>query len=216
MHKQMNTKRIFAILALAFCSAIAFAQKDANAKKVLDATAAKLKAMKSVKTNFEVTNFIGLSEQGTSTGTILLSGDKYHVDTPDLKTWFDGSTQWTYISDTDEVNVSTPSKEEQAQSNPYAFVGLYRSGYNYTMTKTTLHGKQVYEIRLTAESKANDIQEARINVSTDYIPVSVRIRQGKNNWTRIRINGLSKQKFDASTFKFDQTKYPDAEIIDLR
>lgn len=212
----MSTRRLLTILALTTYSAFAFAQKDANAKKVLDATAAKLKAMKSVKTDFEVTTFIGLSDQGTSSGTIFLSGDKYFVDTPELKTWFDGSTQWTYLSDTEEVNVSTPSKEEQAQSNPYAFVGLYRSGYNYTMTKTTLHGKQVFEVRLTAESKASDIQEARIDVSTDYIPVSVRIRQGKNNWTRIRISGLVKQKFDASTFKFDQTKYPEAEIIDLR
>lgn len=85
------------------------------------------------------------------------------------------------------------------------------------MNKTTLNGSSVYEIRLTAESASADIQEARLNISMDYIPVSVRIRQGKKTWTRIRVSGLQgKQKFSSDTFTFPASKYPDAELIDLR
>jgi len=209
-------KKLLTLIAVALMAIPTLAQKDPAAKKVLDATASKLASMKSVKASFNITTFAGAHEQGSTSGTMLLSGKKYKMEAPDLMTWFDGKTQWTYIPDNDEVNVSTPSKEEQAQSSPYAFIGLYKKGYNYTMTRTTYNGKSMNEVRLLAETSSAEIQEVRLVVSDDYIPYSVRIRQGKKSWTRIRISGLTKQKFSNDTFTFPASKYPNAEIIDLR
>lgn len=212
-------KKTLTIIAMLFMALTSFAQKDPAAKKVLDATAAKLGALKNIRSNFEVTQFNGNNQSSeTIKGTILLSGKKYKVEAPGSNiTWFDGKTQWVYIPENEEVNLSEPTKEKQATMNPYAFIGLYKKGYNYSMNKTTLNGSSVYEIRLTAESASADIQEARLNISMDYIPVSVRIRQGKKTWTRIRVSGLQgKQKFSSDTFTFPASKYPDAELIDLR
>lgn len=210
-------KKIAILLFAGLLSFPAMAQKDAKAKKVLDATASKLSAMKGIKANFEITSFNGTAQQGSSTGTMYLDGKRYRMESPELITWFDGKTQWAYIPENDEVNVSTPTKEEQQAANPYAFVALYKKGYNYTMTPTTYNGKTVNEVRLTAESSSADIQEARVVISTDNVPYSIRIRQGKANWTRIRISSLAgKQKFNKDTFTFPKDQYPSAEIIDLR
>ncbi len=210
-------RKALAFVFMTIFSLSSFAQKDANARKVLDATASKLSSLKAVKADFEITSFIGLKEQGSSKGTMFLDGKKYKMVSPEIITWYDGKTQWAYITDTEEVNVSNPTKEELAATNPYSFIGIYKKGYNYTMTSTTYNGNSCNEVRLTAESKNEDIQEARIVITTDNLPASIRIRQGKNNWTRIRISSLKgKQKFDKSLFTFPTSEYPNAEVIDLR
>lgn len=208
-------KKILLLIALCLGTTTLFAQQNKDARKVLDATAAKLTKMKSVKANFELTAFQGTTPQGTSTGVMYLSGKKYKMETSDLITWFDGKTQWAYLPENEEVNVSNPTPEEQQMTNPAAFIGIYRSGYNYTLSQVTRNGQKAYEVHLTAQSKNADICEARINVTQDYVPYSIRIKQGKN-WTRIRISGLTPQKLSDSTFKFPASQYPNAEVIDLR
>lgn len=210
-------KKFLTIIVALVLSAPIFAQKDANAKKVLDATANKITSSKGIKVDFQLTSFTGKTEQGSSSGTMYLDGKKYKIVSPDFITWFDGKTQSVYLPENDEVNVSIPTKAEQMSSNPYSFVMLYKNGYNYTLTQTTYNGKKVYEVTLKAEDASADIQEARIDISTDYIPVSVRLRQGKNTWTRIRVtNFAGKQKFSKGHFTFNKSEYPTAEIIDLR
>ena len=211
-------KTLFAI-ALSLLAIGAFAQKDPAAKKVLDATAAKLSSLKNIKAQFEISQFRGASPTSdTMRGSIMLSGKKYKVEAPGLTTtWFDGKTQWVYMHDTEEVNVSTPTKKEQATMNPYAFIGLYKKGYNYTMKQARVNGTDTYEVRLTSQNPSAEIPEAVININMNNEPVSVRVRQGKQTWTRIRISNLQgKQKFAESIFTFPKNEYTDAEIIDLR
>lgn len=204
--KNLTKSLVLAVLCIFACTT-AFAQKDVTTKNVLDKTASKLMAMKSVKASFKI------SGAGQSTaGTIYLSGNKYKVKTPEMTTWFDGKTQWAYMSDTEEVNVSNPTQAEQASMNPYSFLSLYKKGYNYTMKKN----KGSYDVRLTAENKNSSIPEVKVSITDAYVPTQVSIRQGKQ-WMTISINDIAgNQKFDKSLFTFPKNKYPDAEIIDLR
>ena len=68
------------------------------------------------------------------------------MTTPDMITWYNGETQWSYMKANDEVNVSVPTPEEQQSMNPYTFVNLYKEGYHYQLKETTLRGKSCYEI----------------------------------------------------------------------
>ncbi|MBQ0049653.1 MAG: hypothetical protein KBT12_05400 [Bacteroidales bacterium] len=208
--------KILTILSATFFALCSYAQKAPEAKKLLDATASKLQKMKSIEASFTLTSFKGTTEQGSTQGTILLSGKRYQITTPEAITWFDGKTQWSYIPDNEEVNLSTPTKAEQAAMNPYAFITLYKKGFNYTTTPTTYNGNNAMEVRLTSESSSSDIQEALIVITPDHVPVSVRIRQGSSQWTRIRIASLRQKKTSDSDFVFHAEQYPHAEIIDLR
>lgn len=200
-------KSILLVVLCACTSMSASAQKDVTAKKVLDKTASQLLSMKAVKASFKISG----AGQSTS-GTICLSGNKYKVKTPEMTTWFDGKTQWAYMPDTEEVNVSNPTKAEQASMNPYTFLSLYKKGYNYTMKKN----KGSYDVHLVAENKNASIPEVKVNITNGYIPTQVSIRQGKQ-WMTISINDLAgNQKFDKNVFTFPKSKYPNAEIIDLR
>ena len=192
--------------------------KDANARKVLDATASHLNKVGGMNLSFTATTLQGKSPQGTVSGTMDIQGKKFTITMPEMQSWFDGKTQWTMLTDDDEVSISEPTGAELQAINPYAFIGIYKQGFNYKIKKGTLsNGKSGYKIFLNADNKKQDIREIYLEVDNQYNPVRVSMRQGKNQWVRIVVNSFrTGQKFADSHFTFPKEKYPNAIIIDLR
>lgn len=203
------------LIAMMLCLT-AEAQKNPQAKKILDATAKKFNSAKGIEATFKMSNTVGGIEQAAGGGQIQLKGKKYKLTAGDQITWFDGKTLWSYSKDIEEVNVTTPTKKEMQSMNPYSFVGLYKSGYNYNVKNVTSNNTTLYEVRLTAENPKSDMPEIVINITKDYTPVSIRMRQGKS-WSKISITKFNASKSFADThFTFPKSQYPDAEIIDMR
>ncbi len=215
-HIAMKKKNILLFALLCFASCL-YAQKDARARKILDAAANTFAKGGGISIGFRADTFNGAEIQGSVDGQMNIKGNKFHLNTKQVITWFDGKTQWSYLPENEEVNISTPTREEIQSMNPYAFIGLYKKGFNYTVKESTLRGKAVYEISLTAEKPGQDIQEIRLDVEkTKYTPMCVRLLQN-GTWTRIVVNEYAdRQKFTDADFRFDKSLYPEAEIIDLR
>ena len=178
-----------------------------TAKSVLDKAAATITVKEGVKANFKMT-----ASNGTTSGTLLLKGRKFHATTPIAIVWFDGKTQWTYVKNNDEVNISTPTEAQLQAINPYNFINLYKQGYNATLNKS---GKD-YVVHLTATDKSKKIQELFVTVNkANYHPTQVKLLQGKK-WTVFDITDLKRQNIPDSQFRFNSKDFPNAEIIDLR
>lgn len=212
----MKIKRIF----ITFCAAcaVSMASFAQTARQVLDQTASKLKNSGGIEASFEGTQFKGTHETGTANGHIQVQGNKFKIASNALTTWFDGRTQWTLMNGSDEVNVSNPTAAELQQVNPYTFINLYKSGYNLKLANTTYHGKACHEVRMQAQKHTNGIQLviAVIDKRTQ-LPYSIRMKDNKGEWTRIRVNGLrTHQHWADSNFKFNQKNHPGIEVIDLR
>lgn len=188
-----------------------------NARQILDNTAAKIKQMGDVKVGFTATTFSGTTEQGSTNGTILLQGKKMQLSTDDMKMWCNGKTQWSLMSESGEVNVSTPTEREMTSMNPYSFLNLYKKGYKMTARQTKLRGKDAYEIHLLARSSKNNAQEIYVDVAkNDYSLLCIRVRQD-NTWNRISIRSIQGNKhFSDADFEFPKSEYPNVEVIDLR
>ena len=118
-------KRIGFMLVAAMIATSSFAQ---SAKSVLDKAAATVTAASGVKANFRMS-----TTTGNTSGTIAIKGKKFFATTPQAKVWFDGKTQWTYLKNNDEVNISNPTEAQLQAINPYNFINLYKHGYTYTM-----------------------------------------------------------------------------------
>ena len=193
------------------------AQAETNGRKVLDKAAAYIKNCGDMRVKFTATSFNGLEEQGSTSGTMLLQGMKFHVVTPEMITWFDGKTQWAYMPENEEVNVTEPTQKEMQAMNPYAFIGLYKKNYRTTMREASLRGESTYEIHLVARNAEMAAQEIYVDIrKSDYRLLCVRVRQD-NIWNRISIQSLeANRNFSDADFTFPQDKYPNAEIIDLR
>jgi outer membrane lipoprotein-sorting protein len=197
-------KRIGIIMVAALMSMGSFAQ---SAKAVLDKAAGTITAQSGVKANFKMT-----TANGSTSGTIAIKGKKFYATTPQAKVWFDGKTQWTYLKNNDEVNVSNPTEAQLQAINPYNFIHLYKRGYTYTMNTAGTD----YVIHLVANSTDRKIKELFISVNKKtYQPKQVKMLHGKK-WTTFDINSIKKENIADSQFRFNAKDFPKAEVIDLR
>ena len=197
-------KRICFLITTVLFSTITFAQ---TAKNVLDKAAANITVKSGVQADFKMTG-----SMGNTSGTIAIKGKKFHATTPQAIVWFDGKTQWTYMKNNDEVNVTTPTESQLQALNPYNFINLYKNGYDYTLNKS---GKD-YVVHLTASSKDKKIRELFITINkSSYQPSQVKLLQG-TKWTIFDISNLKKQNISDSQFRFNTKDFPQAEVIDLR
>ena len=184
-----------------------FTANAQSAKSVLDKAAASVTVASGVKANFRMT-----TTTGNTSGTIAIKGKKFYATTPQAKIWFDGKTQWTYLKNNDEVNVSNPTEAQLQAINPYNFINLYKNGYTYTMNTAGTN----YVIHLTSNSANRKIKELFITVNKkSYEPMQVKMLQGKK-WTTFDITSIKKEKIADSQFRFNSKDFPKAEIIDLR
>lgn len=198
--------RIAAIVLFTFQSSL-FTANAQSAKSVLDKAAASVTVASGVKANFRMT-----TTTGNTSGTIAIKGKKFYATTPQAKVWFDGKTQWTYLKNNDEVNVSNPTEAQLQAINPYNFINLYKNGYTYTMNTAGTN----YVIHLTSNSADRKIKELFITVNKkSYEPMQVKMLQGKK-WTTFDITSIKKEKIADSQFRFNSKDFPKAEIIDLR
>lgn len=209
-------KILSTILAAVFCTLTVAGQT--SAKKVLDATADKLTRNGDIQLSFKADQFTSGQQNGSAFGNMQISGNKFKITTPDMITWYNGQTQWSYVLNNEEVNISTPTEEEQQNINPYAFVNIYKKGYNYSMRETTLRGKACYEVTLIAQDKKSSLPTIILDIEKgNRVPLCVRLQHDAQTWTRITIQSYEdKQSFPANHFEFNRHDFPQAEIIDLR
>ncbi len=199
----MTTIKIWITCLLAGCFSAAGAQ---TARSVLDKAAQVLADKGGVTASFKVRS----AQSGSVSGTISVKGRKFYAKTTSATVWFDGKTQWTYVPQNDEVNISTPTAGELSAINPYGFVYLYRQGYTLSMQTQG----QSYVVTMKSQQKA--IREMVVTLSRQsYVPSQVRMLQN-NQWTTVTISGFKRGNLSDSLFRFNRKACPHAEIIDLR
>lgn len=196
-------KRIIFTLICALSLANVSAQ---TAKEILDKAASVVNAKKGATADFVMSG-----KYGNAAGTISIKGNKFVANTPQAKMWYDGKTQWTYMTSTEEVNVSTPTEAQQQTMNPYRFINLYNMGY--AMIKKEV--KNGYEVYLKATNPKRTITEMYITVNNQFVPTNVKMKTAKG-WTNINISNFRKASLPDKAFRFNAKDYPKAEVIDLR
>lgn len=171
-------KYIFSVL-IALLSLPVIAQQQSQAKVILDKTAEAFRKAGGVKADFTVKAVTNGLVEGAENGTIQLKGEKFVLKTSDIITWFDGKTQWSYVTKNDEVNVSNPTQEELQQINPYTFLYMYQKGFSYKLGATKMYrGKAVWEVVLTARDKKQELERITLFVTKDtYEPLYILLQQ---------------------------------------
>ncbi len=201
-------KRILFFTIFAFFALTISANTETEARKILDKTASIVGKKSGAQAKFTISS----KKIGKTNGTIAIKGNKFNATTPQATVWFDGKTQWAYMKSTDEVNITTPTKAQQAQMNPLTFINMYKKGYKLSMK----NDGENYEIRMQAEDKGNSVQEMYIVVNqTSHVPSQIRMRQ-KGSWITINISDFKAAAQYDGVFEFNKKDFPSAEIVDLR
>ena len=112
-------KNVLLICICLFGLALQLSAQKVDAKDILDRTATAFRQAGGIQADFTVQTYAKSILQGSSTGVIRLKGEKFLLDADGVKTWFDGRTQWSYLTNSDEVNISEPTPEELQSLMPY-------------------------------------------------------------------------------------------------
>ena len=200
-------KKLLTLWMLALLPFCIKAQTDAKAAEVLDKTLAEWAESSGIRADFE----------GTESGFLLLKGEKFYLSNGNIQSWYDGKTQWSYVGETDEVNISHPTPEELQGINPYYILMKYKTDFNYIYKGAqTRNGVKGHTIVLTPKH-SNNRELIKVFISQDHQPLAIKVE--KNGQTISEINVTSyktNQKLADGIFRFNKTLYPNAEVIDLR
>jgi len=193
------------------------AQNNAEAVKILDRFSRTALSAPSVSMKFDLETVDQM--EGTdnkSTGSIILSKDRYRLEMPDNIIWFDGQTSWSYLPAEKEVTITRPEKNDDSfQSRPSAVFSLYRKDYKVRLLEEK---ESSYLIDLYPEKLDSDHVRIRLSIgkpSFDLKGIEYKYKNGVTVMLTVKDYDL-KQVPDNSDFIFPTGRYKGVEINDMR
>ena len=190
-----------------------FSQNN-KAKSILDLLSKKTKSYSSIKAEFTNTFSNTITDLNESqSGTIYLKENAYKLELESQIIISDGETNWIYLIDEEEVNI-TEIDDEENELNPSKIFTIYEDGYNY---KFINEGSNVYQINLIPkESSPFSKVELFINKHKMQISSFNMIDKQGSNYKYTIDSFETNIEFNNDFFIFNTKEYPEVEVIDLR
>jgi outer membrane lipoprotein-sorting protein len=210
-------KTICASIALLLIQFSLAAQNDAEAVKILDSFSRTALSSPSVSMLFDLETIDQV--EGTddkTTGSIIISKDRYRLDLPENTIWFDGETSWSYLPAEKEVTITRPEKKDDSfQSRPSAVFNLYKKDYKVRLLEEK---ESSYLIDLYPEKLDSDHVRIRLSIgkpALDLKGIEYKYKNGVTVMLTVKDYDL-KQIPDNTTFIFQAGKNKGVEINDMR
>jgi outer membrane lipoprotein-sorting protein len=211
---------LIGLLGLGFPS---FAQlNDPAAEELLSKVSQKYRAYKSFRVSFSRT----VEEAGGDKvknldmkGEVTVSGNKFNLRTGDQVIYCNGTTLWTHITSSKEVNVADyePSSDE---ISPGEIFMLYQKGYRYIMMGEVKNGKETLQIvDLQPDDKTKEFFKIRIYLDKTTLAMRrwIVFERGSNNQQIFSVSSFTPNvPLEPALFAFDKAKHPGVKVIDLR
>lgn len=201
------------LIVMLAISAPAFAAKKAAspAAEVMQRCAAKVNASPSLSAKFTLT-----AGGGSYPCDMTVAKQRYCLVTPQMKVWYDGTTQWTYAVETKQLSISEPTAEELMESNPFAILNHWQQTYKSRRLKGS---PGMAEVELTPKSPATSpVRTATVAIDEKtWLPSKIVVTLANGRTLSATIASISVGKaLPQSVFTFDKSKHTVAETIDLR
>lgn len=212
-------KIIFSAVLILSSFTVAFAQ-DARAKNVLDQVSKKYRSYTTIKASFTVdakNQQANINDSQSGTLYAQPKSNKFKIILEGQELLSDGKTQWTYLKEYEEVQVSQPSGADVL--NPARIFTIYEKGYKYLYEgKSTSNGRSFYTIDLTPTDSKSSIYKIRLKIDklTKMINSALIFDKNGNRYTYTIKSYTPNVKVSDSFFTFDAKKHPGVEIVDLR
>ena len=192
------------------------AQNNAQAEKIISDLLAEAKTT-AIKTNFKlVISNKSNSQTNTSTGFFTLKGTKFLLEMDEMKVWFDGKTQWAYVTQNKEVSITEPSEKELAETNPMAILSGYKAKctIKFSKTKSTTN----HSIEMIPKVKNNNILkiDVQVNKSNENL-VSIKLTDKNGSTSLLTLSNYQKAvSAPDNIFTFNPAKFKGVVTNDLR
>jgi outer membrane lipoprotein-sorting protein len=216
----MRTILLFSVLILVSNSL--FAQQDVKAKEILDKLSQTNKGYKTIQIDFSFTleNKTG-SVTETNEGSVALKGKSYRLHMPamGMEVYSNGAATWSYLTESNEVNITENDADSDAALNPANLFTIYEKGFNYTyIGEENVGGKISQLIDLFPVDKNKEFTKVRLYVDKNKFQIlrAKTFNKDGNTYTLSMKNMKTDQNLTDDSFKFDAAKYPKVQINDMR
>ena len=198
-----------------------YAQTDAKAKAILAEVSKKYRLYDIVKADFTFTlDNQQAKVKETQEGTLYAkaSANKYKVVMTNQDLISDGKSQWTYLKDDKEVQLTNVDNGDDVL-NPARIFTIYEKGYKYLYTGDSKVGGKIYQmIDLSPIDTKKSFFKIRLSIdkAVKQIANVLIFDKNGNKYAYAIKSFVPNVKVPESTFAFDAKKYPGVEVVDLR
>lgn len=210
--------RLLLLFSFIFISTHTWAQvsSDANAKTLLDKVSTTTDSYEAIEIIFEyILENKAENIQESTNGELTLKKEQYSLSFMGFEQMSDGENVWTILTDDEEVQISEIDNEDESSITPTNLLKMYEEGFIYKMGD--LQGAlQVVEL-LPEDADAVDFFKINLLIDTKASQIKSLKQFGKNGTqSEYIIKTFSPTIIDDSAFVFDENKFPDFDIVDLR
>lgn len=192
---------------------------DPEARKILEKTSKKFSKLKSFQVKFRLKlDMPETDDDEIKEGTLYVNGDKYRLDFGDQLVVSDGKTVWTYIKETNEVQITEEDPENQ-MFKPRDLFSDFGDEYIYALLGTKkLKEYTTYVIDLTPIDKNKSFFKIRLYIDTKTYEIRRAIVFEKSGvrYALDIISFIPNAPIPNVLFTFDTTAYPGIQVTDLR
>jgi len=224
--KEFNIVRIMkklpaALLLIVIFHFSALTQYDPDATKILDAMSDKYQNLQDFSATVQqsmINEMEGIDEE-LPKAEIYVKKDMYKLSTYEQVIYNDGTTVWTYLPESNEVNIANFDPEE-GMISPAEIYNIYKEGYKYNyLGELKNEGRTLSIVELAPEDRE----------ASQFYKIRMVIDKGDNtlrNWKMFQNGGnifeykiadfKSNLGLNDSFFVFDVSAHQGVEVIDFR
>jgi len=221
MSVKKRTWPFFIIMLL--CYLVGYAQQDPTSKKLLTDLSKKYQTYRTVGMTFTLK---AIDQQQrvvvNQKGTLIVSpkSNQYHITFDDQEMISDGKQQWHILKEEQEVQLTAAGADEQRETiTPANMLTFYDHGFKHIMgASERVGGKTLNVIDLTPLDNTKPYFKIRLRVDkslNQIYDLTVFDKSGTHYIYAIQ-NFTPNVKITNKTFIFDQSDYPNMEVVDLR
>ena len=214
-------KKVKLLIISLFAALLLAAQGAVPQMETLDQVAAKTEKYVGLKIDFTmyVENLHNAKRESYKGNAIYKSG-LYKMDIMGQVVYSDGKTNWTYLKDAEEINITNNGDNEAFMTNPQAILKDYKSKFKVNFISDKFEKNRAL---LEFDFFPKQIENKK------YSKITIRIDKTKKQIFSVRYVGkdgvnylieidkmLENPTIADSEVKFSKSLYPDAELIDMR
>lgn len=206
------------LLSIFFIFTFSINSSAQNAEKILEDLSTKTNSFENIKASFAYkmrNETAGIDE--VTNGTLIVAGEKYRLNIAGQEIISNGITLWTYIPDSEEVQINEVS--EEGGFTPSKLLSSYNEEYQAELQDDiTKNGVSCYQLRLQPKKEDSNFDYVILHINKELLQlVNFIIYDFDGNVFSYEIKQfITNSEIPEDSFNFDTSKFPDVEVIDMR
>lgn len=189
--------------------------RGGKADNLLDKVVAGIRASSPLKMDYSYNVFDDDGELvQADKGYIYIDDCRYALMMDNMKVWCDGTTQWSYMKDIDEIYITEADSEEAQNLSPLYIMEHYRKDCDASLTD---NGDKSL-VTLKIDDEENDIERVELYVSKKETQlVAMLIYMPGQGHIEVLLDGYTPNcGVGDDAFVCPEDDFSSAEIIDMR